>query len=127
MLRWPPSSSFFPVPRLSLATGVYVMPPVQRILPQYRLAPKSAGDEPANFQAGGATFDRPLRDLPHSERGKSDFQRRASTDSSHRARWIPGHPDAFLSGGSMSGLDFMKSPWLYVEIEQRSLKVLNGE
>ena len=27
----------------------------------------------------------------------------------------------------MNGLDFMKSPWLYVEIEQRSLKVLNGE
>ena len=27
----------------------------------------------------------------------------------------------------MSGLDFMKSPWLYVEIGQSSLKVLNGE
>ncbi len=26
----------------------------------------------------------------------------------------------------MSALDFMKSPWLYVEIEQGSLKVLNG-
>jgi Tfp pilus assembly PilM family ATPase len=26
----------------------------------------------------------------------------------------------------MSGLDFMKSPWLYVEIGQSSLKVLNG-
>jgi len=27
----------------------------------------------------------------------------------------------------MSGLDFLKSPWLYVEIGQSSLKVLNGE
>jgi Tfp pilus assembly PilM family ATPase len=27
----------------------------------------------------------------------------------------------------VSGLDFMKSPWLYVEIGQSSLKVLNGE
>ena len=27
----------------------------------------------------------------------------------------------------MSGLDFLKPPWLYVEIGQSSLKVLNGE